>query len=46
MDIYDKITYRSKTKNKKILTLRSQLFTFFGKKYLAQINKNKGRLIK
>ena len=46
MDVYEKITYKSKAKNKKIETLRSQLFTFFGKRYLSQINKNKGRLIK
>ncbi len=46
MDVYDKITYRSKAKNRKIKTIRSQLFTFFGKNYLSQINKNKEKLIK
>ena len=46
MDVYDKITYRSESKNRKIKTIRSQLFTFFGRRYLEQINKNKEKLIK
>ena len=43
MDIYDKINYRNKEKKG---NLRSKLFTFFGKKYLKQINKNKDTLIR
>ena len=43
MDIYDKINYRNKIKKD---DLRSKLFTFFGKKYLKQINNNKDKLIK
>jgi len=43
MDIYDKINYRNKVKKN---DLRSKLFTFFGKKYLKQINKNKDKLIR
>ncbi len=46
MDIYDKITYRNNSKKVVKNTLRSKLFTFFGKGYLRQINKNKKRLIK
>ena len=46
MDIYDKITYRHTSKKIAKKTLRSKLFTFFGKRYLRQINKNKRRLIK
>ena len=46
MDIYEKITYRNDTKKIAKKTLRSKLFTFFGKGYLRQINKNKKRLIK
>jgi hypothetical protein len=46
MDIYDKITYRDTSKKITKNTLRSKLFTFFGKGYLRQINKNKKRLIK
>jgi len=46
MDIYDKITYRDTSKKIAKNTLRSKLFTFFGKGYLRQINKNKKRLIK
>ena len=46
MNIYDKITYRSESKKRKVGNLRSQLFTFFGKNYLNQINKNKEKLIK
>ena len=45
MDVYDKITYRSESKNRKIKTIRSQLFTFFGRRYLEQINKNNFELI-
>ena len=45
-DVYDKITYRSEAKKRKIKTIRSQLFTFFGRRYLEQINKNKEKLIK
>ena len=39
---------RSKTRiiNRKIKSIRSQLFTFFGRRYLEQINKNKEKLIK
>ena len=43
MDIYDKINYRNKVKKN---DLRSKLFTFFGKKYLKQINNNKDKLIR
>jgi hypothetical protein len=43
MDIYDKINYRNKVKKN---NLRSKLFTFFGKKYLKQINNNKDKLIR
>ena len=46
MDVYDKITYRSKAKGRKVGTFRSDLFTFFGKMYLKQINNNKRKLIK
>ena len=46
MDIYEKITYRNNSRKIAKNTLRSKLFTFFGKKYLKQINKNKKRLIK
>ena len=46
MDIYEKITYRNKVVNIAKKTLRSKLFTFFGKGYLKQINKNKKKLIK
>ena len=46
MDVYDKITYRSKAKGRKVSTFRSDLFTFFGKIYLNQINNNKKKLIK
>jgi hypothetical protein len=43
MDIYDKINYRNKIKKR---NLKAQLFMFFGKKYLKQINNNKDRLIR
>ncbi len=46
MDVYDKITYRSKAKGRKVSTFRSDLFRFFGKMYLKQINNNKRKLIK
>ena len=46
MDIYEKITYRNDSKKIANNTLRSKLFTFFGKGYLKQINKNKKKLIK
>ncbi|MEC8671158.1 MAG: hypothetical protein VXX84_00155, partial [Candidatus Thermoplasmatota archaeon] len=46
MDIYEKITYRNNSKKRSKKTMRSKLFTFFGKQYLKQINKNKEKLIK
>jgi len=46
MDIYEKITYRNESKKIAKNTLRSKLFTFFGKGYLRQINMNKKKLIK
>ena len=46
MDIYEKITYRNDLKKRSKKTMRSKLFTFFGKQYLKQINKNKDKLIK
>ena len=46
MDIYEKITYRNDSKKIAKNTLRSKLFTFFGKGYLRQINMNKKKLIK
>ena len=46
MDVYEKITYRNDSRKVANNTLRSKLFTFFGKGYLRQINKNKEKLIK
>ena len=46
MDIYEKITYRNDSRKRSKKTMRSKLFTFFGKQYLKQINKNKEKLIK
>ena len=43
MDIFDKMNYRNKIKKKNI---RSELFQFFGKRYLKQINNNKDTLIR
>ena len=43
MNIFDKINYRDKIQKK---NFRSELFKFFGKKYLKQINSNKKKLIK
>ena len=43
MNIFDKINYRHKTQKK---NLRSELFKFFGKGYLKQINNNKDTLIR
>ena len=43
MDIYEKINYRNEVQKNNI---RSQLFMFFGKKYLKQINNNKEKLIR
>ena len=43
MDIYEKINYRNKKKKN---NLRSQLFTFFGKRYLKQINSNQEKLVR
>ena len=37
---------KSKAKGRKVSTFRSDLFTFFGKMYLKQINNNKRKLIK
>ena len=43
MNIFDKINYRHKIQKK---NLRSELFKFFGKGYLKQINNNKDTLIR